>query len=123
METEIYNIGGNVLEKKVLSAASSYNKKYYFNNEFDKLPETIKSDIKVITICIAEKTHGIFNVGFYNDGSIYFESLGQSDDFNYDEIGAKLEISKLENKEKQLINSLSLWYKVVFKNNQERAAK
>lgn len=106
------------MEKEVIAAASSYNQKYYFNPKFNGLPIDIKNDIKTITVCLAEKLHGIFNMGFYEDGSIFFESLGENDDFDYDEIGAKLEIKKLEKEEKELIKSLSLWYKV-FKNGVE----
>lgn len=95
-----------------MSAASCYNKKYYFNPLLDKLPNKIKEDIKEISICIAEKIHGILAIGFYEDGSVYFEASKEENDFDYDDIGAKLEINRIEREEKELINSLSLWYKL-----------
>lgn len=98
------------IEKIVLNAASCYNKKYFLNPEYEDLPQAVKDDIKTITVCLAEKLHCIFTMGFYGDGSLYFETSGAENDFDYDEIGAGLEIEKLEREEKELIKSLSLWF-------------
>ncbi|MBR1444057.1 MAG: hypothetical protein IJ583_11065, partial [Firmicutes bacterium] len=69
-------------------------------------------DIKPIAVCLAEKLHGIFTVGFYDDGSLYFEAVADEDDFDFDEIGAHLEIEKLKREQKEMIDSLMLWYKI-----------
>lgn len=98
------------MEKIVLNAASCYNKKYFLNPDFEDLPQAVKDDIKKITVCLAEKLHCIFTIGFYADGNLYFETAGAESDFDYDEIGAGLEIEKLEREEKELIKSLSLWF-------------
>lgn len=98
------------MEKTVLNGASCYNKKYFLNPDFDDLPDSVKEDIKIISVCLAEKLHCVFTMGFYCDGTLYFETAGQEDDFEYDEIGAGLEIRKLEREETELIKSLRLWY-------------
>lgn len=98
------------MDKIVLNAASCYNKKYFLNPDFEDMPDNVKNDIKTITVCLAEKLHCIFTMGFYEDGALYFETSGFENDFDYDEIGAGLEIERLEREEKELIKSLSLWF-------------
>lgn len=102
--------------KTVICAASCYNKKHYFNPKMDKLPQKIKGELKAITICLAEKLHGIFTIGFYPDGSVFLESVGDDLDCNYDEIGSVLEVKKLKREEEELFNSLQLWYKNIYLN-------
>lgn len=104
-----------VLDKIIICTASCYNKKYYFNPELNRLPEKIKKELKVISICLAEKLHGIFTIGFYSDSSIFIESTADELDCNYDEIGSMLEIEKLKKEEKELLNSLQSWYKIYLK--------
>ncbi len=104
------------MKKTVLNAASCYNKKYFLNPDYNDMPEAVKNDIKTITVCLAEKLHCIFTIGFYEDGTLYFETAGTENDFDYDEIGAGLEIQKLEREQNELIKSLSLWYLYKIKN-------
>ena len=98
------------LNKKIIASASCYNKKFFQNPEFNKLPKEILNDIKEICVVLAEKTHGIFTIGLYENGEVFLETMALSNDFDYDEIGAKLEIKKLETQEKDLFNKISLWY-------------
>ena len=37
-------------ENVVLCASNSYEKKYYFNPDFDKLPEDIKNELKIMCV-------------------------------------------------------------------------
>lgn len=105
------------MTKTTIAAASFYKQGYSFNAEFNELPKDIKKDIRIICTCLAEKLHGVFVMGFYSDGSVYFEAFGEENDYNFDEIGAKLEINKLKTEEKDLIKALILWY-AVFKTTQ-----
>lgn len=98
------------MEKIILAAASSFNRKFYFEPDFSELPEEIKKDIQIVCVSIAERVHGIFTMGFYEDGSMFLEASG--DELNFDEIGAALEVERLKKDKKDLINSLTLWYKV-----------
>ena len=99
------------LNKKIIASASCYNKKVFLNPEFNGLPKEVLQDIKEICIVLAEKTHGIFTIGLYESGEVFLETLAPANDFNYDEIGAKLEIKKLQAQEKDLFNQISIWYR------------
>ena len=101
------------MKKIVLSAASCYNKKYYINPNMEKnLPSQIKDEIKALVASMAEKLHCIFTLGFYENGNIYIETSSVENDFDYDEIGAKLETEKIKKEKAELLNSLNLWFKV-----------
>ena len=41
-------------EKVVLCGANAYEKKYYFNKEFDKIPESIKEELHIICVLFTE---------------------------------------------------------------------
>ena len=41
-------------ENVVLCASNSYEKKYYFNPDFDKLPEDIKNELKIMCVLFTE---------------------------------------------------------------------
>jgi hypothetical protein len=98
--------------KCVLNSASFYKQKYYFNEEFERLPEKIKNEMKVITVCLAQLTRGIIMTGFYRDnGDFYIEAMSEPDDMDYDEIGARLEVNKVERESRELFEQLTLWYK------------
>ena len=100
------------MDKDVLCSASFYKQGYYFNEEFKSIPENIKKELRVITICLSVKIRGIAVLGFYKDnGDFYIEAMNAPDDFAYDEIGAKLEVNQVELENKELFNSLTLWYK------------
>lgn len=99
-------------EKSVICAASVYKQKIYFNEEYSGLPTQIKDDIRTKVILLAQKLHCIFIMGFYDDGYVYFETRCEDGDCFFDEIGATLEINRLEREEWELIEKLGVWYKV-----------
>ena len=98
--------------KKVIFATSSYNKKYFFDNVTDSLPNDIKNKIKELGIYFVNKVGGIFSIGFYEDNSFFIDYSFSENDFLYDFIGAKLEIEKIKRENKELISALTLWYKI-----------
>ncbi len=101
------------MEKEILFAISSYNEKYYFSPIAEKLPKEIKLDIKKIGVYFANKLKGIFTIGFYENGDIFLESSSLENDFEYDEIGAKLEIERFKQEKKELLSSLIIWNKIL----------
>lgn len=100
------------MEKKVLAAASYAQQKYYLEKEFEALPEQIREEIQVVCVTLAEKLACTFLMGFYEDGEVYFETVKNEDDFNFDEIGAELEVKELMRTKKELLAALQMWYQV-----------
>ena len=98
--------------KDILSSASFYKQGYFYNDKMPILPESVKQELKIANVLLAEKIRGIAKIGFYKDtGDLFVEVRNQEDDFSYDEINAKLEVARVEKEHAELFNSLTLWYK------------
>ena len=46
-------------ENVVLCVSNSYEKKYYFNPDFDKLPDDVKNELKIMCVLFTEEVGGI----------------------------------------------------------------
>lgn len=112
------------MEKQILAAASFEKQKYFFSPEFLDIPIDVQEEVRVICILTAEKLHCSFATGFEEDGNIYFEIIPQEGDFDFDEIGAELEVKEIRRTKKELLKALQLWY-VIFRteDGQETAQK
>ena len=79
-----------VEEKVVLCGANAYEKKYYFNEKFAGIPESIKEELHIICVLFTEEVGGIFTIEFEKDGSVSMRTEYAEDDFLYDDIGSGL---------------------------------
>lgn len=97
----------------VLCGANAYEQKYYFNEAFKGIPESIRNELHIICVMFTEEVGGIFTIVFEEDGSISMETNAEENDFYYDEISSGLLISEIRRKRQELFESLSLYYRVV----------
>lgn len=109
------------MARKVLAAANNKEQKYFMEEEFKFLPDTIKDDLKKICIGMAEKLNCTFMVGFDENGDVYFETVRHEGDFDFDEIGAELEIKRLQKEELELFRAMELWYVIFYTKEGEKA--
>lgn len=110
------------MARKVLAAANNKEQKYFIEEEYKFLPDTIKDDLKRICVYLAEKLNCTFMVGFEDNGDLYFETVKHEGDFDFDEIGAELEIKKIQREELELFRAIELWY-VIFCTKEGELAK
>ena len=110
------------MDENIIAGASFETQKFYFSSEYDGLPQSIKEDIQIICVTLAEKLGCTFLMKFDEDGNVYFETVRAEDDFNFDEIGAELEIKEVQRKEKELLNALRLWY-LIYKTDQGESVR
>ncbi|MBE5864252.1 MAG: hypothetical protein E7295_15635 [Lachnospiraceae bacterium] len=99
----------------VLCGANAYEQKYYFNNDFDKIPQSIKDELRVICVLFTQEVGGIFTIVFEEDGSVSLETNADEDDITYDEISSGLLIGEIRRKRQELFESLQLYYRVFIK--------
>lgn len=99
---------------KVICGASSYEQKYYFNPEFERLPEQIKRELKIICVSFAEEAGGILTLEFDEGGSLKFKVRVNDGDYLFDEIESGLLISRFQREKEELLEQLELFYKVMF---------
>ena len=98
----------------VLCGANAYEKKYYFNNKFDKIPENIKEELHIICVLFTEEVGGIFTIGFNPYGDVEMDTQKEEDDLLYDEIGAELLQKEIRRKKADMFKALSIYFKVTF---------
>lgn len=108
------------MEKMVLAAASYTEQKYFLEKAFEALPESIQEEVRTICVVMAQKLACTFLMGFAEDGTLYFETVKREDDFDFDEIGAELEIKRIQREQKELLRALELWYAVYFTEEGEK---
>jgi len=98
--------------RMVLCGANAYEKKYYFNQKFSGIPESIKNELHIICVLFTEEVGGIFTIVFEEDGSLTMETNAEEDDIYYDEISSGLLVNKIRQTRQELFESLSLYYRV-----------
>ncbi len=96
----------------VLCGANAYEQKYYFNEKFNNIPESIKEELHIICVLFTEEVGGVFTIVFEEDGSISLETDANEEDILYDEIGSGLLVREIRMQRQALFESLSLFYKV-----------
>ena len=94
----------------ILCGANAYEQKYYFNEKFSKLPESIKEELHIMCVLFTEEVGGIFTIVFDEDGGISFETLSDESDYLYDEVSAGLLLGEIRRKRQELFESLSMYY-------------
>lgn len=99
-------------EKTVLCGANAYEKKYYFNETFQGIPDSIKDELHIICVLFTEEAGGIFTIEFERDGSVSMRTEYAEDDFLYDEVSSGLLVGEIRRKRQELFESLSLYYRV-----------
>ena len=103
-------------DKVVLCASSSYNKKFFMNEDFKMLPEQIKQELKIMCVLFTEDVGGVLSLEYEEDGTLFFKVDVDEGDFYFDEIGGALKIKELQRTKKELLEAVELYYKVFFLN-------
>ncbi len=98
----------------VLCGASSYTKKFYLNENFEGLPDSIKDELKIMCVLYTEDIGGTLQLVYDEDGNLEFRTEAEDGDLLYDEIGSVLKIKQLQNTKRELLEALELYFRVFF---------
>lgn len=101
-------------ENIVLCGANSYEQKYYFNPDFQALPESVKQELQIMCVLFTEEIGGILTLEFNEDNELEFRVEALEADAMFDEIGSALRIRQLRREKEELLRSLELYYRVFF---------
>ena len=99
-------------EKIVLCGANAYEQKFYFNEAFKGIPQSIQDELHIICVLFTEEVGGIFTIAFDEEGSLVLETDAKEDDYYYDEVSSGLLVSEIRRKRQNLFESLTLYYRV-----------
>ena len=98
----------------ILCVSSKYEEKYYLNPEFEGLPQGIKDELQAMCVLFTEDIGGILTLEFDDDANLQFVTMSDENDILYDEIGSVLKIKQLRNTRQELLESLEMYYKIIF---------
>ena len=101
-------------ENVVLCASNSYEKKFFLNEDFDKLPQDIKNELKIMCVLFTEEVGGILSLEFDENGTLIFKTKADEGDLLYDDIACGMFIKKLQYEKRELLEALEMFYKVFF---------
>lgn len=104
----------NLENRVVLCGANSYEQKFYFNEDFKGLPEQIRQELQIMCVMYTEDIGGILTLEFEEDGTLEFKVTSTEEDYLFDEIGSVLKIKQYQIEKRELLESLELYYRVVF---------
>lgn len=94
--------------------SSAYEKKFYLNEAFDKLPEDIKNELKIMCVLFTEEVGGILTLEFDENGTLLFKTEADENDLLYDDIACGMLIKKLQYEKRDLLESMEMFYRVFF---------
>lgn len=106
------NRTGMFLDEVVLCGASAYTKKFYFNEDFEALPQEIKEELKIMCVLYTEDVGGTIQLIFDEEGHLQMQTDAEEGDLLYDEIGGVLKIKEIQREKEELFTSLEMFYRV-----------
>lgn len=98
----------------ILCAANSYDQKFYFNPEFEALPESVRQELQIMCVLYTEDVGGILMLAFDDEGNLELKVDHEENDFSFDEIGSVLKIKELQQTKRELFESLEMFFRVFY---------
>ena len=98
----------------VLCGANSYEQKYYFNQDFNSLPDHVKQELQIMCVLFTEDVGGILRLEFDETGNLNLTVESKEDDFFFDEIGSVLKIKQLRAEKRELLENMETYFRVFF---------
>ena len=103
-------------DKVVLCGANSYEEKYYLNPDFDRLPDHVKDELKIMCVLYVNDVGGILDIpsmaitigGTLGVMMISFPAGA------FKKIGSHLKIKQIQREKQDLLEALQLYYRVFF---------
>ena len=99
-------------DEVVLCGSSAYTKKYYFNHDFDALPQEVQDELKILCVLYTEDVGGTLQLLFDEQGNLQMRTSADEGDLLYDEIGGVLKIKQIQREQEELFESLEMFYRV-----------
>lgn len=97
-----------------LCVSNGYKKKFYLNENFNQLPQSIRDELKIMCVLYTEDVGGILELVFDEDGTLRFKTGCEENDFLYDEIGSVLKIKQYQNEKRDLLEALEMFYRIIY---------
>ena len=96
----------------VLCGANAYEEKYWLNPQFEKIPDSIKEELRTICVLFTQEAGGIFTLVFDEDGKLEGEAFADEEDITYDRVSAGLLTGEVRRRRADMFRMLELYYRV-----------
>ena len=101
-------------DRIVLCGSNAYEKKYYLNDDFKGLPSEVQKELKIMCVLFTEKVGGVLTLEFDENGELELHTTAREGDMMYDDIGSGLEVKRLREENRDLLEALEMYVKVFF---------
>ena len=101
------------MEEVTLCACSAYDKKFYLSDLFRGIPQSVKDELKIMSVLFTEDVGGVLELVFDEVGELQFRTSCDEGDYLYDDIGSALKVKQLQRQERDLMEELQLFYRVI----------
>lgn len=98
--------------RRILCGASYYEQKFYLNPVYEKLPQQVKDELKIMCVMFVDEVSGIIMLEFDEEGNLRIVVTSKENDFYFDEIGSGLKVRQLQNEKRELFEQLEEYYRV-----------
>ncbi|MBR0091508.1 MAG: hypothetical protein IJP92_07405 [Lachnospiraceae bacterium] len=96
----------------VLCGANAYEEKYWLNPLFDRIPDSIKEELRTISILFTQDAGGVFTLVFDEDGHLEPEAFADEEDITYDHISARLLTNEVRRRRADMFRMLEMYYRI-----------
>lgn len=97
----------------VLCAASAYERKYYFNPAFEKLPSNVQQELQITCVIFTEECGGILSLVFNEEKELEIRTEHDEGDYLYDDISAGMLVNQMRREKEELFEALEKFYKYI----------
>ena len=97
----------------VLCGANAYEQKFYFNPLFQKIPESIREELRIICVLFTQEAGGVFTIEFEEDGEIFLRTECDEEEITWDSVSAGLLSGEIRRKREELFQAISLYYRAI----------
>ena len=96
----------------VLCGANAYEEKYWLNPLFDKIPDSMKEELRAICVLFTQEAGGIFTLVFDEEGTLEGEAFADEEDITYDRVSAGLLTGEVRRRRAEMFRMLELYYRI-----------
>ena len=99
-------------QQLVLCGANAYEEKYWLNPLFDKIPDSIKEELRAICVLFTQEAGGVFTLVFDEEGHLEGEAFADEEDITYDHVSAGLLTGEVRRRRADMFRMLELYYRI-----------
>ena len=96
----------------VLCGANAYEEKYWLNPVFDKIPDSIKEELRTICILFTQDAGGVFTLVFDEEGHLEAEAFADEEDITYDRVSAALLTGAVRRRREDMFRMLEMYSRI-----------